>query len=344
MFCKKCGTNLEDDALFCENCGTAIKRAEPVKVETVATEPIETDLQAELSTTVNPSTQTTITENPQKKSMPKWVIFAAIAVVVIIVIVMVPGGGGSGSSDSFYHEMNYNNVANFAYDSNRLYFIGDYNEDDEESSVYSTDYKGVNKKLISANDDIIRIRVVDGKIYYCESTDEEYHIGVMDTDGSNDRKIVTLESSVSKYTVMDKQLYYLNDSKIYTCDLEGNNNTLIIDEADTFVLGNGVLYYVADDVITAFNIKKETSTELCKSAGATDLALNGNTLYFACDAGLSSIDIKGDGTVTRVISDSKLDAYVFFDEYIYYVHDYEMDEIEELAGYLAEDSSDVLKW
>lgn len=26
MFCKNCGSKLDDDAVFCEKCGTAIKR------------------------------------------------------------------------------------------------------------------------------------------------------------------------------------------------------------------------------------------------------------------------------------------------------------------------------
>ena len=30
MFCKKCGAQLDDDAQFCEKCGTAIKRTVPV--------------------------------------------------------------------------------------------------------------------------------------------------------------------------------------------------------------------------------------------------------------------------------------------------------------------------
>ena len=344
MFCKKCGTNLDDDALFCENCGTAIKRVEPIQIETAVSEPIDNDAHVGAENAiVEPTIQTALTETPQKKkkSLPKWAIVAAIAAVVIIVVALL-AGGGSNNSEDFNHEMNYNNVASFAYDSNRLYFIGDYNEDDEESSLYSTDYKGVNKKLISDNGDISRIRVIDGKIYYYESADEEYKLGVMDTDGSNNRTIVTLEESVSKYAISGNQLFYLTDSGIHSCNLEGENVTHLVGDADTFTLGSNALYYVCDDVITEYNIKKETSTELCKSSGATDLALNGSILYFACDTGLSSIDTKADGAITRVISDSKLDSYVFLDDYIYYNHNNETDEITEIAEYLAEDSSDVI--
>ena len=32
MFCKKCGAQLDDDAKFCEKCGTAIKKIVPAAV------------------------------------------------------------------------------------------------------------------------------------------------------------------------------------------------------------------------------------------------------------------------------------------------------------------------
>ena len=112
----------------------------------------------------------------------------------------------------------------------------------------------------------------------------------------------------------------------------------------TFVAGDNVLYYADEEVIYAFDLKKEISTQLCKAEGAADLALKGNTLYFACDSGLNSVDVKGDGSVTRLIRDTELDSYVVYEDYIYYCHEFTTEEIEENAEYLADDSSEVLTY
>lgn len=353
MFCKKCGTNLADDSLFCENCGMPVRQAESAPAEPVSPVPPMPPVFEErppVSIPVQPVTP--VWEQPTfekpKKSSAKWlipvVIAAAAVVVAAIIAVLLLLGGGGGSSEEFYHEMNFNNVAYFAYDDNRLYFVAEYNDDAEDTSLYSTDHNGINKKMISDNGDIIRIRVVDGKIYYLESTDDVYNVGVMDTDGSNDRVIVTTENLVDKYAVRDGKLFYLTDDQLFVCDLNGGDSKLLVEGASTFVVGDGVLYYASEDVISAFDLKKENSKQLCKAEGAADLALNGNTLYFACDTGLNTVDVKGDGSVKRLISDSEMDSYVVYGDYIYYCHEFTTDEIAEIAEYLATDSSSVLTY
>lgn len=372
MFCKKCGTIIDDDALFCENCGTAVKRAEaaapaPVAQDPVVAAPVEAPaheasvpvveaaaepVAAEPAAEITPPAAPVVGVPPQylnqpvakpKKGLLKWIIIAAVAVVAVIAIVaMLLGGGGSGgNSDAVYHEINFNNVAHFAYDDSRLYFISEYNDDAEETSVFSTDYNGINKKMICDNGDIIRIRVIDGKIYYLESLDEGYRIGVMNTDGSSQRSIISTEDFVDKYAIQDDKLYYLTDSKLHMCGLDGSGDQVLLEGASTFVMGKKALYYVNEGVITVFDLKKGSSSQLCKAEGATDLALDNNILYFACDSGLCSVDVKGDGTVTRIINDTELDTYAFYGDYIYYGQDYDDEEIEDFAYYLAEDEDDI---
>ena len=349
MFCKRCGTNLPDDALFCENCGNPVRTVG--QIPTAPVEPVVPVVEERPAVNMPYQPSAPVWQEPApvkpKRSSAKWlipVVIAAVAIVVaaaVAVILLLSGGGGN--SDSFYQEMNFNNVAYFAYDSNRLYFVAEYDDDAEDTSLYSTDHNGINKKLISDNANIIRIRVVDGKIYYQESGDQ-YSIGVMDTDGSNDRIIVTTENIMDKYAVSGDKLYYLTDNQLYVCDLSGGESELLVENVSTFVLGSKALYYAQEDVISSFDLNSRSSQQLSKAEGASDLALNGNILYFSCDSGLCTVDVKGDGSVTRLIRDTELDSYVVYGDHIYYCHEFTTDEIAEIAEYLADDSSEVLTY
>lgn len=344
MFCKKCGTQLDDDAQFCEHCGTVIKRIiQETSEDTISDARLEHESPV---TSENPTERFNDSQPPvvARKKSQKGLIIGVVAVVVIAVGLLFTGliGGNSTKGGNLYQEVNFNNGAKFAYDDSRLYIIGLYDKDDDDTSLYSTNYKGVNKTLISDNENINSIRVVDGKIYYRASEDDEYIIGVMDTDGTNDTVIITSSESLGRYDVYNKTLYYLQDSKVHTCTLTGENDEVIVESADTFTLCNGYLYYVdSNDVISSYKLKNGETTELCKSAGATDLSVDGKTIYFENDTGLCSVLLDEDNTVTKIIRDDSLSGYVFYDGYIYYNHQMSSDDIKEIAEYLGDASSEV---
>lgn len=341
MFCKKCGAKLDDDAQFCEHCGTVIKRIVQEIPETQDSDiPLETDATMPHSDDGNEG-QAPATV---KKKPTKALIIGAAVIVMIIAAILLNSfiGGNSTKGSNIYQEVNFNNGAKFAYDDSRLYIIGLYDEDDEDTSLYSTDYKGVNKKLISDNGDIINIRVVDGKIYYKASKNDKYTIGVMNCDGTDDTSIVTSSGSLGRYDIYNNMLYYLEDSSIHACTLKGQDDTVVVEDVETFTMCRGYLYYVdSNDVISSYKLKNGEVAELCKSSGATDLSVDGSVLYFECDSGLNSVLLDKDHAVTKVIRDDSLGNYVFYDGCIYYNHQMTFDEIKEIAEYLAETSSDV---
>ena len=109
-----------------------------------------------------------IERNPCPAKVAKKKILAIIGIGVLVIAIgafcLTRFTGSFGGSKNVYQEINFNNGAHFAYDDTRLYFIADYNADDEDESLYSTDYNGGHKTLIADAENIIRIRVIDGKI------------------------------------------------------------------------------------------------------------------------------------------------------------------------------------
>lgn len=344
MFCKNCGNKLYQDAKFCEYCGTLINHIEP-----------KVDPQDVSVTNSFPSPQSNRLENvrthnrsvQKKKKRQQQRIIGIVALMLVITIGLlfscIIGIGPINTSSNIFHQINYNNGAQFAYDNNRLYIIGLYNTDDKETSLYSIDYNGVNKKMISNDSNINSIRLVNGRIYYKSNCDNKYSIGVMNTDGSGNTTIITSGESLGRYDIYKNKLYYMQNSDIHTCSITGENDETIIASIKTFTLCNGFIYYInKDDVISSYCIKNYKTKELCKIPGAKSLSINKDTLYVVDDNGLSSIHIKGSENNTRIVQDDSLSNYVFYNNQIYYNHQMTENDIKELAEYLSDSYSDSI--
>ena len=74
MFCKYCGSEIEDNSKFCEKCGKKLDEAVPA---------------AEAESPVK-----------KKKSKKKWIILAVAAVLVVVVLAAVIGSSGDDSEES----------------------------------------------------------------------------------------------------------------------------------------------------------------------------------------------------------------------------------------------------
>ncbi len=348
MFCKNCGASLADDARFCEGCGTPIKKEEvPASVTEDA---VGENVIAQVADALEGTTENAFenadasfgeaTEAPKKKSPGKIIAIIAVIIVALAAISGIFGGNTSSDPESIYHEVNINNSGYFDYDDSRLYFVAKYNEDDDETSVYSTDYNGVNKQKISSDGDIIRIQVVGDTIYFEKSSDSKYSLHSMNLDGSNEQKLVSLDGIASKYTVVGGKIYYVSENKLHVCDTTGGNDTVLIENAEEFsVNGNTSIYYTTeDDILCIYNMKDQTSNELYEVEAISHLANNGTNLYFTSTKGLCTYALDGSSTVQVLISDSSMGRYAFLGDTIYYVHTFDTDEIDTFANYISGDS------
>ena len=263
MFCKNCGSKLDDDAVFCEKCGTAIKRT--------ASLDSAKDSIAQESSSNNQISNESANENPtatvaKPKSRRIIALVAALAVIVFVAIFFALNKSTFGVSDPRV-ESNFNNGGKLAFDDKALYFIGLYDENDSETCVYSTSYTGTNKSLVSSNPNISRIRIANGKILYATYEDDTYKIGLMGKDGSDDNILVELTNDSDNYlndfSASDTTLYYLYNDELRMRPMNDGEDSLLLDNVEDFILAGDTIYYATESSIFSYDIKKAESVEIC---------------------------------------------------------------------------------
>ncbi len=334
MFCNKCGTRIDDDANFCTSCGAKVKKVN-------GTEEVQENKQVEIEQN-NESEITVMAETP-KRSKAKKIVIGVIAVILLVSIsLLFINKRSSIDLVDGRQDINFNNGARFAYDNSKLYFIGTYNDNDSETSVYSTTYNGTDKTLISADENIVRIRLVNNTILYLKSNDETYTVGQINTDGSEEKEIIELPNIPEKYDGDGNTLFYLMDSELHKCNWQGEENEIISSSVDTFTFNGKKIYYASNGTIYQYDIVEKESLELCKDKEPDELAVVDGLLYFSNNEGLYSVPVNGKAPVSCVVKDEALTKYVVCDNEIYYKRELSAEDTAALAKYLAEDEDEIL--
>lgn len=336
MFCKNCGSKLDDDAVFCEKCGTAIKRTASLDFAKDSTTQ-ESSSSNQISNELTNENSTVAVTKPKNRRIIALVV--ALTVIVAAVIFFALNKSTFDVSDP-RAESNFNNGGKLAFDDKALYFIGLYEENDSETCVYSTSYTGTNKALVSSNPNISRIRIVNGKILYATYEDDTYKIGLMEKDGSEDTVLVELTNDSDNYlndfSASDTTLYYLYNDELRMRPMSDGEDSLLLDNVEDFILVGDTIYYATESSIFSYNIKKAESVEICSSK-AYNLVLCDENIYFKNDNGIYRVSLTGKESAELIVKDSKVGNFVIDGDNIYYLQTLETDEITELAKYFDED-------
>lgn len=347
MFCNKCGAKLDDDACFCVHCGAKIIHN---GISETTDQTLEQEhVQATDIVDGNGQEQTPTDSEIPPKNKSWFALIIGIAVVVVIAIVAFALSKKEGNRNIVTDsraECNFNNTALFAYDDTNLYFIALFDDSDEETSLYSTSYNGTNKKLISDNSDIKRIRIRGESILYGKYNDK-FVIGTMNKDGSDNTEIVTLkrgeDDALTKFDISDDMLYYVYNTELHACTLDGKNDTVLKKDIDDFVLAGNNMYYCSNGMISVYDIKKDEVNELCKAEASSMVYDNGN-LYFKNEKGIYFFPIDKDGTVQKVVRDDSVTDFVIDGDNIYYIRKLSTTDIVKLAKRMATEGEDYMTY
>ena len=371
MFCKKCGAQLDDDAQFCEKCGTVIKRIVPAAARSYDEAAVDQDedvKESDTTTTDDKEPEQEVTaagksednssseqevgkskdndgsEHAAGKKQKKPLIIAAIitAVVIIAVLCFFLKPSGEVTVADPVAQANFNNYGKMTFDESNLYFVGKSDSKDEKTYVYATSYSGTDKRIISENDEISMIRMVGDKILYYARGDSNSTIGIMDKDGANNKVIIETEKSVSDFDITASKLYYLAESDLHRCTIGGEDDEIVLKDVDNFII-SGKLYYTSKNSIYVYDLVKTESMKVCE-ANARELLLKDNIIYFVDDSGICSVSADGSGEKTTLVLDRQVGQYTIAEDTVFYVKKFTEDEVEALANYLntGNDSSTLM--
>ncbi|MCI9476082.1 MAG: zinc ribbon domain-containing protein [Emergencia sp.] len=104
MYCSKCGTKADDDALFCASCGAKLVHIEPAKEEKVIGAETANNLEeAELAQGEIP--MDAVAANKAKRF--KWLIAAGIVVVILVVFLILKMTSAQGYLGKMPYGINF---------------------------------------------------------------------------------------------------------------------------------------------------------------------------------------------------------------------------------------------
>lgn len=329
MFCKCCGTRLDDDAVFCERCGTSVKRG------AISNENLVVEISDQEDSTAG------ITANNNRPSITtlsgKKIILSATVFVIIVVIAIAAMSKMRVDGYDVRAQCNANNGGRFAFDDKALYFVGHYNEGDGETCVYSTSYGGGDKTIVSRDPDIYQIRIQNGKILYKSSSDDAYVVGMMDKDGSNDRVMVelpkSLDESVGEFDATSTDLYYLYGDELRKCPIAGGEESVLFDGVEAFVLAGDTLYYSTENALFSYNTKKEELTEI-SAIGGTSLVLSDdrNEIYLKGYNTIYKVPVNGKDPFEIITEETTfIGDFIIKGNDIYYIQTVDVGEMIDLA-------------
>lgn len=222
MKCWKCGSEITDDSVFCENCGTKVELVESADVE-----------QETLQQQVNVEQQSTPVQNvqpePPKKKKPMGILVIGAVIVLIAVLVLLVSKLFGGSSN--------------ANDKQLVYIKG--------SSIYYTDNMDKDKDPIricrvSGDDDYWNNLELtdDGKYLYYYSKINAGGTGTLcraelaklsGNEEKNEKYIVEISSNVEDYLVLAESnvvVYLKENGKLLIYD--GKEEIDIAKNTDSF--------------------------------------------------------------------------------------------------------------
>lgn len=236
-----------------------------------------------------------------------------IVVIGIIILVVI----GSLKLVIFRKSQRNGNMANMGFvtkNNNVVY----YNKYDEGIVAYQN---GKEQKL--TDETAYSITVLDDQIYYITVADlSNVVIKSVATNGENLKTIATIYTSLSKFFVSSDEIYYLTNKGIAKMDLNGQNETIILEEniQDFQVVNNEIFYTNALNQIGKASISGEKACVFDHEISAKKLQVVDKWIYYYDENENALFRLTKNGKKKELVSVLvKNETYNVCGKYVYYL-------------------------
>ncbi len=167
------------------------------------------------------------------------------------------------------------------------------------------------------------LTIWEDKIYYITVADfSNVVIKTVDLNGENRKTIATIYTSLSKFFIEDNKLYYLTNKGIARMDVNGENETIILEETiqDFQVVKKEIFYTNALNQIGKCSISGENEMVVSQDVTARKIQIVDQWIYYYDENENALFRLTKNGKKKEVVSVLvKNESYNVYGNYVYYL-------------------------
>lgn len=237
-------------------------------------------------------------KNKLKLNKRRVIVLAILALIIFLLIFGIVKLFGK----IFSKEVATGNLANMGLvvENKKAVYYNKY-----ENGIFEVS-KGKEKQI--TEETAYSMTLVDDIIYYLTvSSSNTIDLKSVKTTGEDQKKIKTLQTTISKFYILDNNVYYIENGDAYGLakySLDNEKNDIVVEQKiQDFVLDKDTIYYTDDSgYLYSINVNNGAKKELSTKYNIKKIQVLKNWIYFYDETQNALCKIKSDGSKEKVVA------------------------------------------